>query len=283
MRWSGARRPFRADLFEGQTMFGSVPSILRPGFGEDTRPFPLLDRAFDAVERALESLGVEDPATLRSPRPVEEALSPTALPFGTLVVLNPAELRAAEVDLEETVKDERSGGSVFVTLPPEAEIETRKRSLRELAVSTPTFCLTPTGSLPPGFSRLHAVLSHEGPARTTTSSSPTRPGSASPSCAAGCRAVVGSRCGPATNRRSPRWDASCAPWRSTPAPTRRRPAADVPALEGVDSVRDVWTQAADLRAYRVVREAELREIARQAALKGVAMRREREAKKRAAG
>ena len=48
-------------------------------------------------------------------RPVEEALSPTALPFGTLVVLNPAELRAAEVDLEETVKDERSGGSVFVT------------------------------------------------------------------------------------------------------------------------------------------------------------------------
>ena len=60
-------------------------------------------------------------------------------------------------------------------------------------------------------------------------------------------------------------------------------APEVPALEGVRTVRDVWTQAADLRAYRVVREAELREIARQAALKGVAMRREREAKKRAAG
>ena len=60
-------------------------------------------------------------------------------------------------------------------------------------------------------------------------------------------------------------------------------APEVPALEGVGSERDVWQQAADLRAYRVVREAELREIARQAALKGVAMRREREAKKRQAG
>ena len=79
-------------------------------------------------------------------------------PEGTLHRLAP-EFKRAEVDLEETVKDERSGGSVFVTLPPESEIETRKRSLRELAVSTPTFCLTPTGSLPPGFSRLHEVLS----------------------------------------------------------------------------------------------------------------------------
>ena len=282
VRWSGARRTVRSDLLEGQTMLGNVPSILRPSFGEDVRPFPLLDRAFDAVERALESLGVDDPATLRSPRPVEEALSPTALPSGTLVVLNASELRQAEVDLEETVKDERSGGSVFVTLPPESEVETRKRSLRELAVSTPTFCLTPTGTLPPGFSRLHAVLSTKDleDYHVLLADTP------------GFRVAV-------VRRRLPSggWIALWTGNERAIAEVGRvvralaldagadapEAASPVPVLEGVDCPRDVWNQAADLRAYRVIREAELREIARQAALKGVAMRREREAKKRAAG
>ncbi len=127
-------------------------------------------------ERALAKLGVEDPASLRSPRPVEEALSPTALPYGTLLVLIPSELRAAEVDIEETVKDERSGGSVWVTLPLEAELETRKRSLRELAVSTPTFCTTSAGTLPPGMSRLTGRAASETSWPTTRSCSPTRPG-----------------------------------------------------------------------------------------------------------
>ena len=58
-------------------------------------------------------------------------------------------------------------------------------------------------------------------------------------------------------------------------------ASQVPDLEGIDSEKDVWAQAGELRAYRAVREAELREIARQAALRGVALRREREARKRA--
>lgn len=282
MRWSGIRRPLRADLRESQTMLGTVPPILRPGFTEDVRPFPLLDRAFDAVERALESLGVGDPAKLRSPRPVEEALSPTALPFGTLVLLNPSELRAAEVDVEETVKDERSGGSVFVSLPPESEVETHKRSLRELAVSTPTFCLTPTGSLPPGYSRLRPVLSTKDleDYHVLLADTP------------GFRVAVVRRRLPSGgwialwtgNERAiaeiGRVVRALAHDAGADAPEA---AAPVPALEGVDTVRDVWNQAADLRAYRVIREAELREIARQAALKGVAMRREREAKKRAAG
>jgi len=282
VRWSTARRDVFPALLEGHPMPASSRTVLHPSFGEDNRPFPLLDRAFDAVERALESLGVSDPATLRSPRPVEEALSPTALPFGTLVILNQAELRAAEVDLEETVKDERSGGCVFVSQPLESEIEVRKRSLRELAVSTPTFCLTPTGSLPPGFSRLHAVLSTKQLQGYHILLADTP----------GFRVAV-------VRRRLPS-GAWIALWTGNDRAIAEIgdvvrelaldagvevPAAapDVPALEGVDSVRDVWSQAADLRAYRVVREAELREIARQAALKGVAMRREREAKKRAAG
>ena len=52
-----------------------------------------------------------------------------------------AKLRAAEVDIEETVKDERSGGSVFVTLPRDQDLDARKRSLRELAVSTPRLAM----------------------------------------------------------------------------------------------------------------------------------------------
>ena len=49
----------------------------------------------------------------------------------------------------------------------------------------------------------------------------------------------------------------------------------------VESQADVWAKAKDLRDYRVIREAELREIARAAALRGVQLRREREAKRRA--
>ena len=112
----------------------------------DGRPcaFPVLDRAFDAVERALARLGVEDPASLRSPRPVEEVLSPTALPEGTLLILSPSELRAAEIDIEETVKDERLGGSIFVSLPEPEDLPARARGLRELATAAPTFGFNPS-------------------------------------------------------------------------------------------------------------------------------------------
>ena len=263
-------------------MLGRLPPLVRPEVGDRHRPFPILDRAFDAVERALAKLGVEDPASLRSPRPVEEALSPTALPYGTLLVLSGAELRAAEVDLQETVKDERSGGSVYVTLPLEGEIETLKRGLREVAVSTPTYCLTPTGTLPPGFSRLHPVVAPEEirdyqilfadtPGFKVAVVRRVLPGGGWISLWTGNEQAI------AEVGRVLRHVAIDA---GVDVPEA---APEVPALDGVDHVRDVWSQAADLRAYRVVREAELREIARQAALKGVAMRREREAKKRAAG
>jgi hypothetical protein len=263
-------------------MLGDLPPILRPDLGGRSRPFPLLDRAFDAVERALAKLGVEDPASLRSPRPVEEVLSRTALPYGTLLVLSPSELRAAEVDIEETVKDERSGGSVWVTLPLEAELETRKRSLRELAVSTPTYCTTSAGTLPTGMSRLtglpignelddYQVLLADTPGFRVAVVRRALPGGGWIALWTGNEQAIAELGGYMRGL-------ALRAGMETPvtAPT-------VPSLEGVHSVRDVWTQAADLRAYRVVREAELREIARQAALKGVAMRREREAKKRAAG
>jgi len=263
-------------------MLRRFPPIARPDLGRRPRPFPILDRAFDAVERALARLGVEDPASLRSPRPVEDALSSTAIPSGTLLVLSPSELRAAEVDVEETVKDERSGGALFVSLPDPSNLETRKRSLRELAVSTPTFCLTPAGTLPAGFSRLRAVPEPEDLRNHEVMLADTP----------GFRVVIVRRGLPGGGWIG-LWSGSeqvvaevgdylramaMAAGHEVPAP-----APSVPSLDGVESERDVWQQAADLRAYRVVREAELREIARQAALKGVAMRREREAGKRAAG
>jgi hypothetical protein len=264
-------------------MLRRMPPPTRPDLGERPRPFPILDRAFDAVERVLARLGVEDPASLRSPRPVEDALSSTALPDGTLLVLDPAELRAAEVDVEETVKDERSGGAVFVSLPDPVDVEVRKRSLRELAMAAATFCLTFEDDLPPGFSRLRAIPMPRTLAdyRLLLADTP------------GFRVAVVRRALPGGG-----WIAL---WTGNPQAIEEigrvlraladaagqevpAPAPEVPELEGVASERDVWRQAADLRAYRVVREAELREIARQAALKGVAMRREREAsKRRAAG
>ena len=263
-------------------MLRRLPPLRRPDLAEPTRPFPILDRAFDAVERALAKLGVEDPASLRSPRPVEDALSQTALPAGTLLILSPAELRAAEVDIEETVKDERSGGAFFVSLPDEGNIDAKKRSLRELAVSTPTYCLTNHAGLPPGYSRLHGVPASSGmrgyhilladtPGFRVAVVRRVLPGGGYIALWTGNeRAIneIGEHVRALAN----------AAGHDVPSP-----APSVPSLEGVGSERDVWQQAANLRAYRVVREAELREIARQAALKGVAMRREREAKKRAVG
>jgi hypothetical protein len=49
----------------------------------------------------------------------------------------------------------------------------------------------------------------------------------------------------------------------------------VPPLLGVASEADVRRQAAALRGLREIREGELREIARAAALRGVQLRRER--------
>jgi hypothetical protein len=248
----------------------------------DERPgaFPTLDRAFDAVERTLHRLGVTNPALLRSPRPVEEALSDTALPEGTLLVLQPSELRAAEVDIEETVKDERQGGAVYLSLPAADELPTRARSLRELASSVATFGLNPSLKPAPSsrLGRLRQVpmplhlrnyrfLLADTPGFRVTVVARALPGGGFIGLWSGNEQVV-------NEVRYALSLAARASGHDVPEPS-----AAVPELDGIARERDVWDQAADLRAYRVVREAELREIARAAALRGVALRRERDARR----
>ena len=266
-------------------MIRPLPNHHRPDVFSDLddrpRAFPMLDRAFDAVERALARLGVDDPASLRSPRPVEEALSDTALPEGTLLVLSPSELRAAEVDVEDTVKDERQGGAVFLSLPHPDDLDGRARAIRELATSAPTFGFNASLRPLPG-TRLGRATQVATPLnlrnyRFLLADTP------------GFRVAVVARALPNggfiglwTGNEEALAEmravlAACVEAAGHDVPA---PATPVPTLEGVDDADDVWKLAADLRAYRVVREAELREIARAAALRGVALRREREAAKR---
>ncbi len=249
---------------------------------ERPSPFPILDRAFDAVERVLARLGVEDPASLRSPRPVEEALSATSLPEGTLLILNPSELRAAEVDIEETVKDERLGGSVYLSLPHADDLPARARGLRELAAAAPCFGFNPSLRPAPAsrLGRLKQVpmplnlrgyrfLIADTPGFRVAVVARSLPGGGFIGLWSGNERVIDevrnvlARAGDAAGHDVP------------------DEAAPVPVLEGVESSEDVWKLAGELRAHRVVREAELREIARAAALRGVALRREREAKRKA--
>ena len=259
-----------------------LPDVFAEEF-ERPSAFPILDRAFDAVERALARLGVDDPATLRSPRPVEEALSATALPEGTLLVLNPTELRAAEVDIEETVKDERQGGSLFLSLPHPDDLPSRARGLRELAAAAPAFGFNPSLRPAPA-SRLGRMQQVPMPLnlrsyRFLLADTP------------GFRVVCVARALP-TGGFVGLWSGNervVAEVRDVLAAAADacgydvpEAAPEVPELEGVDRARDVWSQAKELRDYRVIREAELREIARAAALRGVALRREREAKRKAA-
>ncbi|MDJ0975000.1 MAG: hypothetical protein QNJ98_11110 [Planctomycetota bacterium] len=261
---------------------GSELSRVLRRYDNRARPFPILDRAFDAVERALAQLGIEAPDTLRSPRPVEDALSPTALPEGTLLVLDPREIRAAEIDVEETVKDERQGGSIFLTLPNPEDLPGRARGLRELATAAQTFGFH-GGTRPRIPSRL---------GKTTLLPLPTELDGYRFLLAdtPGFRVCVVQRALPGGG-----WIAlwsgndlvldelrtvlaleAAAAGHNVPLPS-----PEVPSLDGIESENDVWAQARDLRDYRVVRQAELREIARQAALRGVALRREREAKRQA--
>jgi hypothetical protein len=260
-----------------------APVLLPPA--DRVRLFPTLDRAFDAVERALGRLGIPDPAELRSPRPVEEALSATALPPGTLLVLDPSELRAAEVDVEDTVKDERTGGAVFLTLPKErAAHESRKRMVRELAGIVPTYAFLASTGQTTGLRRVRHVPADARPEaldayRVLLADTP------------GFRVAVVCRELPSGGFVG-LWTGNEDAIEELGAVLRLaaleaghevpEPAPALPALEGVLDARDVWRQAEDLRAYRVVREAELRDIARRAALKGVALRRARDGE-RAAG
>lgn len=249
----------------------------------EARAFPRLDRAFDAVEDALARLGLEDPQSLRSPKPVEEALSPTALPDGALLILSQHELRAAEIDLEDTVKDERQGGSVFVSLPGAAEMTSRARGLRELGSVASTFGFRARGAarVPTRLGRVEVIEAPANlqPYRFVLADTPGfRVALVSRALPGGGFVALWLGSGPAYQE--VRDVLSCeALGQGLRVPG---PSPEVPPLEEIDSEKAVWAKAKDLRDYRVVREAELREIARAAALRGVALRREREAKKRAA-
>jgi hypothetical protein len=120
---------------------------------------PVLDRleaGFRTVEDAIRRLGIAEPHVLRSPLPVEEALTGSAILGRSLLILDPAELRSAEIDLEETVADERAGGSLFVSLPNPSELLARRSRYRDLASSTSAFAFV-DGDLPQGFGRFEAV------------------------------------------------------------------------------------------------------------------------------
>lgn len=260
----------------------SLPDMI-PGLDARPSAFPRLDRAFDAVERALAQLGIEDPASLRTPRPIEEVLHDRALPEGTMLVLNPTEIRAAEIDIEDTVRDERLGGSVFLSLPDPEELGERARGLREIGSVARTF----------GFNASLRPMPAARLGKVTQVPLPLHLRSYRFLCAdtPGFRVLLITR---------QLWGGGCIglwtgndllidEFRDVVAEVAHGAGHEVsdaspsvPPLEGIESAADVWKQAEELRAYRVVREAELREIARAAALRGVQLRREREAKRRAA-
>jgi hypothetical protein len=237
---------------------------------------PRLSAAFRAVEGVLLDLGIDRPHTLRSPQTVEEALEGAGAMAGTLVVLDPAELRAAEIDLEETVADERAGGTLFVALPNPGEFAARRARYRDLATAATAFAFHDAEKAPVGYGKLHFAPRPKALRgwRMLVADTP------------GFRVAVVSRPLPAGG--------FIGLWSGNPdvvneiagylrsqakAAGHEVPAAspEVPALVGITSERDVWRQATSLRGLREVRETELREIARAAALRGVAMRRERQA------
>ncbi len=239
------------------------------------RPLPTLDRAFDAVERALARLGVGDPGSLRSPKQVEDELSPTALPPGTLLVLNPEELAAAEIDVADTVLDERLGGVVFGTMERPPLEDDRRRRLRELAGVATAFGFVPHGQEPYAVGRVRQVRTPAelAPYRFLVADTP------------GFRVALVTRALPQGGFIG-LWSGAAAvveevtqllrrtvQQQGHAAPARAR---TVPERDAVASEAEVWKQAEELRAYRTVREAELRQIARAAALRGVELRRQRD-------
>jgi hypothetical protein len=213
---------------------------------------------------------------LPSPQLVEDDLSPTALPEGTVLVLNPDELLAAEVDIHDTVLDERLGGTVYGTIERPPTPDERRRRLREMAGAATAFGFLPVGAEPYGTGRVRQVRTPEllRGYRFVVADVP------------GFRVALVSRALPGGGFLA-LWSGSAevldevtrvlqrvlqADGHAVPA---RAPA--VPARDVVASSAELWKQAEELRAYRTVREAELRQIARAAALRGVELRREREA------
>lgn len=237
---------------------------------------PRFEAAFRAVEETLRRLEVERPHELRSPALVEEALDGHPALEGTLVVLDARELRAAELDIEETVADERSGGAFFVSVPLLRELTSRRVRFRDLGSAAAGFAFIDEATTPTGFGRVRFAAKPAGYRRWRMFVADTpgyRVALVSRPLAGG--GFVGLWTGQpetvaevATLLR----DAARRAGHEVPAP-----APEVPASVDALTERDVWRQAAELRGQRQDRENELREIARAAALRGVELRRQRAA------
>ncbi len=247
------------------------------------RPLPQWDRVFDAIERVLHAQGVHQPQALRSPRLIDEALDPRLLPHGTMLVLSEAERVATEADIEETVRDERAGGCVLVTLPAVEKLGDRAKALRDLAGAAATFGFhaesrpLPAQRLgrvrqvpcPAGLSGYRFLLA-DTPGYRVAFVQRNLPGGGWIGLWSGNPALVG-------ELRRVLAAAVQAAGLLMPGASPR-----VPEIDGIAAEDEIWKRASELRAYRTVREAELREIARQAALRGVQLRRERDEAARSA-
>lgn len=237
---------------------------------------PRFEAAFRAVEETLKSLAVDRPHELRSPATVEEALEGLTALEGTLVILDPAELRAAELDLEETVADERGGGSLFVSLPMLHELTARRVRFRDLGSASSTFAFLDEDVHPVGFGKVRFARKPAGFRRWRVLVADTP----------GFRVALVSRALPGGGFIG-LWTGNADMVNEVAALFRRAaevaghpvpaPASAVPTSLGLPDEADVWRQAATLRGQREVRESELREIARAAALRGVELRRQRAA------
>jgi hypothetical protein len=235
---------------------------------------PRLEAAFRAVEATIRDIGVEAPQAMRTPQPVEDALPTSGALAGTLVILDPSELRSAEIDLEETVADERLGGAVYVSLPNPRDLLSRRVRYRDLAASAAGFAFVEGPAPSAGFGRFkfvprprslrrYRILLADTPGfRVAVVSRPLSDGgfiglwTGNPEIVDEIADVMR--------------DAARAAGHDVPDA-----APPVPPILGIASEGDVRRQAAALRGLREIREGELREIARAAALRGVQLRRER--------
>jgi len=237
---------------------------------------PRFEAAFRAVEETLKTLGIDRPHELRSPATVEEALAGAASLEGTLVIIDPNELRSAELDLEETVADERGGGTFFVSLPTFHELTSRRIRFRDLGSSSTGVAFLDEDVHPVGFGKFRFARKPAGYRRWRILIADTP----------GFRVALVSR--PIAG------GGFVGLWTGNPemvdeivnllrgaaqASGHELPpsASAVPVSLGIASEDEVWRQAAALRGQREVREGELREIARAAALRGVEIRRLRAA------
>jgi hypothetical protein len=235
---------------------------------------PRFESAFRAVENALRTLEIDRPHELRSPAALEEALDGSSALEGTLVLVDPAELRTAELDLEETVADERGGGTFFVSVPTLGELSAHRVRYRDLGSASTGFAFLDEAVHPVGFGKFHFVRKPDGLRRWRILVADTP----------GFRVALVSRPLPGggfiglwTGNPDLVDEVSAMLRRAAEAAGHQVPpaGAPVPPFLGVEDEADVWRQAAVLRGQREIREGELREIARAAALRGVELRRQR--------